>query len=139
MVDKKRLKEYIWIQRNIETLEDMLLEVDTKLQCITSQLTPDKISTTKNPDKFSDLISDRIKIEKSINNEIQKGLKEMVYIESVINKIDERGKLLMRYRYIDGLTWEEIAVKMHYTWQHMHRIHSQCLKDVIECDNKKVV
>lgn len=135
MVDKERLKEYIWIQRNIETLEDMLLEVDTKLQSATSHLTLDKISTTKNPDKFGDLIADRIKIEQSINDEIQIGLKEMKYIEEIISSLSERDKLLMRLRYIRGHRWEQICVELNYEWAQTHRNHARIL-DKLKRDTK---
>lgn len=41
---------------------------------------------------------------------------------------DETESLLMRYRYIQGLKWEDIAVKMGYSWQHVHKIHGKALK-----------
>ena len=31
----------------------------------------------------------------------------------------------MRYRYIDGLDWIDVAANMNYSWRHMHRIHSE--------------
>lgn len=142
---KYRLQEYKWIKENVQALEDRLLEIDTALQKITTNLEQDKVQTNKDPDKWTNLIYERMKVENYINSQIAKGLEEMHYIENLIDQLDERGKLLMRYRYIDCLTWEEIACKMYYTWQHMHRIHSKCLisleesiknNNVIECDTK---
>lgn len=142
---KYKLQEYKWIKENVQALEDRLLEIDTALQKITTNLEQDKVQTNKDPDKWTNLIYERMKVENYINSQIAKGLEEMHYIENLIDQLDERGKLLMRYRYIDCLTWEEIACKMYYTWQHMHRIHSKCLiileesikkNDVIECDTK---
>ncbi len=42
---------------------------------------------------------------------------------------DEQEKDLLTYRYIDGLKWEEVAVKMGYSWQHTHKIHSRALEN----------
>lgn len=42
---------------------------------------------------------------------------------------DEREKLLLTYRYIRGMKWEEIAVKMDLTWRHTLRIHGSALKN----------
>lgn len=69
-----------------------------------------------------------------INRELCRCLKEIQYIENLISNLPEREKLLMRLRYIDNLKWEEIALKMNYTWQHMHRIHAKALNK-IKCDS----
>lgn len=130
---KERLKEYRWIKENINELEDRLLEIDTKLQKVTTELTTDRVQTTKDNDKWTNLINQRMQVEELINAEITNGLEEMREIERMISVLPEREKLLMRYRYINCLTWEEIAFKMFYTWQHMHRIHAECLRK-LSCD-----
>ena len=81
---KERLHQYLWIQENIRELEDRLLEIDTQLTKVTTQLTADKVTTTKDPDKFTNLIHQRMKVEEMINNEIVEGLKEMQNIENII-------------------------------------------------------
>ncbi|MBS5631272.1 MAG: hypothetical protein KHX45_20720 [Clostridiales bacterium] len=43
---------------------------------------------------------------------------------------DERGKMLLTYRYIRGLKWEEICVRMDYKWRQVHRIHAMALKNL---------
>ena len=50
----------------------------------------------------------------------------------IVKKIEdmdsETEKAVLRYRYIHMLKWEEIAVKMHYTFRHVVRIHGEALK-----------
>lgn len=41
---------------------------------------------------------------------------------------DETESLLLRLRYIHGLKWEEVAVKMDYSWRAVHKIHSKALE-----------
>lgn len=130
-MDKERLKEYIWIKANIKELQDRLLEIDTKLQHITSNLDADKVQTTKNNDQWTALIQQRIEIHELINAEITQGLKQMAFIEKVIAKQPEREKRLMRLRYIQGKKWEEICVDMNYSWVQIHDIHSKILKRII--------
>lgn len=38
--------------------------------------------------------------------------------------------LLLRYVYL--LTWEEICMRIHYSWKHTHRIHKRALAIVAE-------
>ncbi len=42
---------------------------------------------------------------------------------------DEDEKDVLMYRYIELMKWEDIAVKMNFSWQHTHKIHSQALKN----------
>ena len=46
------------------------------------------------------------------------------YIETVP---DERQRDLLRYRYIDGLTWERVADAMHYSTMQINRLHAKAL------------
>lgn len=52
-------------------------------------------------------------------------------VRNCIEKLeDEREKMLLTYRYIRGLKWEEICVKMDYKWRQVHRIHAMALKNL---------
>lgn len=56
-------------------------------------------------------------------------------IEQVTNRRDNE---ILRRRYILGQRWEEIAVEMHYKYQHICRCHRKAVeKLVIECDTEK--
>lgn len=48
-------------------------------------------------------------------------------IEKIEEMENETEKLILRYRYIHLLKWEEIAVKMDYSWKQVHRIHGNAL------------
>lgn len=125
---KERLHAYGWIKENIKSLEDRLLEIDTQLTKITTNLENENVTMTKDPDKWTNLVNERIEVEEMINRELCRCLKEIQYIEKLIEKLPEREKLLMRLRYIDNLKWEEICVKMNYSWRQIHNIHSKALK-----------
>lgn len=130
MALKKKLHQYLWIQENIVNLEDRLLELDTQLQKVTTDLENESVTTTKDPDKWTNLINEKMKVEALVNKELCKGYKEIVSIENIIKALPEREKYLMRLRYIDGFKWEEICVKMNYEWSHIHRIHGDILKKI---------
>ena len=65
--------------------------------------------------------------------------KRIAMINSLANPIHVR---ILRKRYIDGKTFEEIAVALHYTYRHVTRLHGSALqefaakyKDVLLCPN----
>lgn len=49
-------------------------------------------------------------------------------IESTINQIkSEKLRTLLRYRYIHGKTWEQIAVDMNYTYRRITQLHGKAI------------
>jgi DNA-directed RNA polymerase specialized sigma subunit len=65
--------------------------------------------------------------------------KRIAMINALSNPIHVR---ILRKRYIDGKTFEEIAVALHYTYRHVTRLHGSALqefaakyKDVLLCPN----
>lgn len=43
---------------------------------------------------------------------------------------DPESQLVLKYRYIDGLTIEEIARRMHYCERHISRLHESALRAI---------
>lgn len=51
-------------------------------------------------------------------------------IERQISQMEnEDEQEVLRLRYILGMKWEEVAVKMGYSWKQTYRIHSSALKN----------
>ncbi len=72
--------------------------------------------------KLDELMSD-------LKDQMEKRIQLRREIVKKIEDMDsETEKAVLRYRYIHMLKWEEIAVKMHYTFRHVVRIHGEALK-----------
>ncbi len=50
--------------------------------------------------------------------------------QAIENLEDDRLRLLLKYRYISGWTWERIAVEMGYTYRQVTRLHGKALKEM---------
>lgn len=48
---------------------------------------------------------------------------------SIMEMKSSKERMVLRYRYIQGLKWEEICLKMGYSWQNTHLIHAKALKN----------
>ena len=73
-----------------------------------------------------------LEIDVEINREIDEMQIARKEIRETLNQLeDESLKLLMEYRYIDGMTWEQIAVKMHYSYMQICRLHGRALKTIM--------
>ena len=52
-------------------------------------------------------------------------------IEDVIAAVpDGQLRMLLRYRYIDGMTWERVAVEMDMSYQWVCHLHGDALKEI---------
>lgn len=70
-------------------------------------------------------------------DEIQRSVEEKVAyliclkeeINKAIDKLENRDEqLLLRYRYLDNCTWEEIAAMLNVSIRSVHRIHGMALQ-----------
>lgn len=125
---KSELQSYTWVRRNIEKLEDKLLELETEATRQTTRFSKTPGSVSAKQDKMGDIVVKMVEVQEQINEQLQQGYAMMRRIEKAIASLPPREAYLIRARYIELKSWEQIAVDMNYSWQHIHRIHSEALK-----------
>lgn len=126
---KKDLQEYYWTQRNIEKLEqriDELISIATK-QTTRIKNDADSIRGAGYSDRLGDIMAEMTDLREELTKQLQQALDGQLMIEQAVKILPEREKYLIRARYIDRKSWEEIAVDMGYSWKQVHRIHSEAL------------
>ena len=55
---------------------------------------------------------------------------EQLAIEQAIDSLGPVERMLMRYYYIDGLTWEEVSERICYSWAQTHRLHTAAIEQI---------
>ena len=58
---------------------------------------------------------------------LEKLTAELLAIETAIAGLDTKSRTLIRDYYINGLTWEAVAERNHYSEAQCHRIHADAL------------
>lgn len=125
---KKDLYELFWMKKNINRLEEKLLELENKATQITTQLSKEPKGTNSVEDKLGEIVSKIVDLQNEINDQLKIYYKKVRYIEKAIEKLPPREALLIRLRYLDQKRWEEICVEMNYSWRQIHYIHAEALK-----------
>lgn len=125
---KKELREYRWLVKNIQEMEDELAELETQATHITSSLKEDVVDYTSCKDKMSGQVARIIELQDTINEQLARMYVLQKNIREKISGMPEREKRLLTLKYIEGMTWEEVAVDMDYCWRQIHYIHSKALK-----------
>lgn len=100
-----------------------------------------KCSTTfsdmpRNPNRggsrLEDCILKIIDLENSLKKDIEKLVDLKLEIMNVIKAVpDVEYQTLLEKRYLCFINWEQIAVDMNYSMQHIHRMHSKALKEIV--------
>ena len=132
---KKDLQEYYWLKGGIRKLEDRLAELETKAAKVNSALTG-MPKQSQNRDSLGEVIIKIIDTQQLINSQLTKAYVKIAEIENAIEVLPEKEKYLIRSRYIECKSWEQIAVDMNYSWQHIHRLHSEALTRLRKDESK---
>ena len=53
-------------------------------------------------------------------------------IEQTIACLDPIERMILRHRYIEGMSWEKISVARNYSWRQTHNIHARALDKLAE-------
>lgn len=118
----KRLDDIINLK--IEQLSDLKLQSTA----ISSLHDTEKVKTSLNPNKLSGLVAKMVDLENEINAEIDKLYSLKNDIMHSINLIDNKDyQVLLNLRYLNFLTWEEIAAKMGYSVRWIYKIHKKAI------------
>lgn len=80
------------------------------------------------PDRVGALVAKKIDLENRLMDRAEQLYELRHKIEDAMERLVPDQRLLIRYRYIEGLTWESICVRMHYQWAQIHRIHAKALR-----------
>ncbi len=124
---KKWLLEYRKLDQDIERDMEELQRWKSRAEKITSSVS-DMPKGGNQGDRLQ-LAVDRIcELEERLNGKIDAAVKRRKEMEAAIATVEDRTlQLLLRYRYIDGMTWEQIAVKMNYDYRWTLRLHGRAL------------
>lgn len=82
--------------------------------------------------RLEDCIIKIIDLEGSLKKDIEKLVDLKREIMGVIKAVPNvEYQTLLEKRYLCFITWEQIAVDMNYSMQHIHRMHSNALKEIV--------
>ena len=128
---KDDLKEYTSIKKELKQIQFKLKELEERKTSIKSMIISDmNVQTSHNNNSIEDLL---IKIEECIEEYNKKEIKlynKQLEIENCINSLEPTERIIARSRYIEGKTFEQIAVDLNYSWRHTIRINGKILQKI---------
>ncbi len=126
----KWLSRYRILSRKIDDLAEELEQWRTRATKITPTLSQEPRGAG-NGDKLQSSVVKICELEEELDQKIRVLLLQRDEIVAVLDSLPEDTlRQLMRYRYIKGMTWDEIAEEMYYSRMQVCRLHGRALNKI---------
>lgn len=130
MTPKEYLSRYLAVKREIDILLDRRQQLWDMMTKVTPTLQTDRVQGSQ-PAKTDEIIA----VYRDVEDELFAKIKSLVIImrdiERVIDGVsNDRQRDVLRLRYINGLKWEEIAVKLMLDYRWVLRLHGKALQNL---------
>lgn len=133
-------KEYLWrvrdAERDLKRLEQEYEQAKADILHLKAiQYDGDKVTGGKIGD-LSDAIAAIVSYAEQLNEQWDKLIALRKEAKALIERIaDGRYREVLTRRYLQGQSWEQVAVCMGYDYYHVHKLHGKALKIFQERQN----
>ena len=130
-----KVKEYLLQARYLDSRITSKLQQIESLNALATSCTSVISDMPRSPNKGGSKMADAVIKIITLQDEINKDIDNLIDLKREImsaikNTPNTEHQTLLEKRYLCLLTWEQIAVDMNYSMQHIHRMHSSSLKEI---------
>ena len=129
---KEELHRYQALKKEQAQIEEMLWEIQATMTAPKTSRIDGEPHGPSTGAGLENIVAKHLELEERYNAKLEEIIATRLSIEQAIDCLEPTERQLMRYRYIDGLTWEEVCVAMTYSWRQTHRIHGRALNKLRE-------
>lgn len=124
------MRNYANLKEEREQLRRQLDELEATLYYPKIQRLNGMPSSPSKENTLELMVARHVELQERYEAKLAEMTKEMLLIEEAIDALEPTARMLLRYRYLDGLKWEEVCVRMNYSWMQTHRIHANALNQL---------
>lgn len=124
---KQVLRQGRRLDSRIKMLEESQEKAFARVTGATQKLSETGVHGGANADAMAEYVAYSEEIVEEIAK-MQRMQRDMMRLISKVRKHDLQSVLQLYY--VDGFTWEEVAVKMHYSWRWVMKLHGKALLEV---------
>ena len=139
-MNKQEIKGKLYRYIDLTHERDQIAEQIRRLEAIA--YTPGAPAKSGLPRKaaVSDPTGDRaarlLNLREAYAAKLDQAVQAITEIEQLIGTLsDPVERRLIRCRYLEGKTWEQVCIEMNYSWRQVHRIHGRVLEKLARADD----
>lgn len=125
---KRRLNSYRQIQMERRQILDRIMRLEARLTAPGAQGLDGMPHGSGSGDSMARGVAALADLRELYRSKEVDLTQTLIDLEHLIERLDPIERLIARYRYIDGLQWEKICVKINYSWRQTHRLHDGLLE-----------
>lgn len=133
---KEELKKQLHSYRDLKAEYDQITKELEKVEAFMAAPRPANLDGMPRAPGIGDpvlgVVTQHITLQERYRFQLVKLAAAQNLIEDMIEGLEPGERKLMRCRYIDGLTWEEVCVAIGYSWRQTHNIHARILEKLME-------
>ena len=146
MTAKEYLSQARFLDNRINSKIQQVSSLNELATKCTSTISDMPHSPNKGNSTMADAVCKIIDLQEEINKDIDRLVDLKREIMGVIKAVPNvEYQTILEKRYLCFISWEQIAVDMNYSMQHIHRMHSSALKEITvpnqdesKCDRMRV-
>lgn len=77
---------------------------------------------------MDDLVSGHVRLQKLYQQKLVALEREQAEIEEALSVLTANERLIIRARYFEGKSWDDVCRAVHYEWAQTHRLHGSALR-----------
>ncbi len=131
MEAKEFLRQYQNTLIDIRNMEAEALELEEMALSITVNTENERVQSSGSGDSMASLVAKICDMKIMIMDKRSLALDKLQQVERVIAEVENKDyRQLLHRRYIEGNTWEKIAVEMNYSYQWICKLHGRALPEI---------
>lgn len=135
---KQKLHSYNGAREECKQIDNQLKELETAVTSPRIQAMDGMPRGSGGGDAMTSIVAELVQLEEKYKDKLHRLHTAMAEVEDLIGSLDDPvERQVLRCRYIEGLIWEEVCVKLAYSWRQTHRIHGAALDKLVDAEMKK--
>lgn len=131
LTPKKFLQQAFYLDHRINSKIEQIDSLNALAQKATSTLSDMPKAPGRGTSHLEEIIVKIVMLQEEINKDIDNLVNIKVQITEMINEmVDKEQQMVLEKRYLNFLSFEQIAVDLNFSIQHVFRIHKQALSEI---------
>jgi hypothetical protein len=128
---------------NLKKIKKEIEQIKTQIENLDVELTQDSVTGSENNFPYikrnftikgyayGDYENKIERLQNKLKKKLHELMDERDSADDFINSVEDSDvRQILRYRYIDGLCWEQIGYNMGYSWETVRKKHDNYLKNI---------
>ena len=127
------LVEYVRLRKRIRLLQAQIEARRERAEALSGWPEGDRVQTSHEPDKIGRAVAELADSEAELMDMEADAIERMDEIEALLRMLrNPDGALVIQYKYIRGMSWDEVAETMNYSSRWVQELKRKAIREIDE-------